>query len=46
VERVPEFQDRALAELLIRESLRLEADHPREAQEWGALAALIADRDR
>lgn len=44
VERVPEFQDRALAELLTRESLRLEADHPRESQEWAALASIIADR--
>ena len=41
VERVPEFQDRELAELLTRESLRLDADHPEESREWATLAGLI-----
>jgi transcriptional regulator with XRE-family HTH domain len=44
VERVPEFQDRALGELLTRESLRLEASHPAESKEWANLAALAAER--
>ena len=44
VERVPEFQDRALAELLTRESLRLAPDHPEKSKEWANLAALVAER--
>ena len=41
VERVPEFQHPALAELLTEESRRLAPDHPRESQEWSTLAAII-----
>lgn len=44
VERVPEFQNRALAELLTRESLRLAPDHPEESKEWANLAALVTER--
>jgi transcriptional regulator with XRE-family HTH domain len=44
VERVPEFQNRALAELLTRESLRLAPDRPEESQEWANLAVLVAER--
>ena len=44
VELVPEFQDRALAELLTRESLRLAQDRPEESREWATLAALINKR--
>jgi transcriptional regulator with XRE-family HTH domain len=44
VERVPEFQNRALAELLTRESLRLAPDHPEESKEWANLAAFVAER--
>jgi transcriptional regulator with XRE-family HTH domain len=44
VESVPEFQERALAELLVEESLRLAPDHPAESKEWANLAALVAER--
>jgi transcriptional regulator with XRE-family HTH domain len=44
VERIPEFQTRALAELLTRESLRLAPEHPKKSKEWANLAALVAER--
>lgn len=46
VERIPEFQTRALAEHLTRESRRLAADQPEESREWATLAALAEERAR
>jgi hypothetical protein len=44
VEHVPEFRTPALADLLIRESLRLAPDHPEESREWSALVAHLPKR--